>query len=91
MKNYHIDQQDIELLRSQRMTEDDLSHSIQVAEKALDIARPIKQETNMEFVGRGVLFHDLGKTVTHEITHGLEGAMKAVCITGYTVRVLYEK
>ena len=76
MTDYFIEQKDIDLLRAQGMSENDLRHSIQVAEKALEIARRTGADLDMELVGRGALFHDLGKTVTHEIKHGLIGAEK---------------
>ena len=76
MNDYQIEPKDIDLLRGQGMVEADLAHSIQVAEKALDIARRTGAELDMELIGRGALFHDLGKTVTHEIKHGLIGAEK---------------
>lgn len=80
MNDYQIEQKDIDLLRAQGMVETDLAHSIQVAEKALDIARRTGAELDMELVGRGALFHDLGKTVTHEIKHGLIGAEKGATL-----------
>lgn len=73
---YVIEQRDIDLLRQQGMVETDLAHSTQVAEKSLEIARRVKAEVDMELIGRGALFHDLGKTVTHGLTHGLIGAEK---------------
>ena len=76
MTDYHIEQKDIDMLRAQGMSEDDLDHSIKVAKKALEIARRTTTDLDMELVGRGALFHDLGKTVTHEIKHGLIGAQK---------------
>lgn len=76
MKDYQIQKKDIELLRSQGMSEPDIAHSIHVAQKALEIAKRTGAELDMELVGRGALFHDLGKTVTHEIRHGLIGAEK---------------
>lgn len=76
MNEYFIEQKDIELLRAQGMSEADLTHSIQVAEKALEIAGRTVADLDMELVGRGALFHDLGKTITHEIKHGLIGAEK---------------
>jgi len=78
MADYQVKQQDIDLLRTQGMSETDLAHSIQVAEKSLEIARRTKADLAMELVGRGALFHDLGKTETHEIKHGLIGAEKGV-------------
>ena len=80
MNDYQIEQKDIDLLRAQGMVETDLTHSIQVAAKALDIARRTGAELDMELVGRGALFHDLGKTVTHEIKHGLIGAEKGATL-----------
>ena len=56
------------------MTEEDLTHSIQVAEKALEIGRRLKASLDMKLIGRGALFHDLGKTITHDIDHGRLGA-----------------
>lgn len=80
MNNYQIEQKDIDLLRAQGMVDSDIAHSIHVAKKALDIAMRTGAELDMELVGRGALFHDLGKTVTHEIRHGLIGAEKGAAI-----------
>ena len=79
-KDYRISQQDIDLLRNSGMSEADLDHSLKVAEKALEIARRTGVDLDMELVGRGALFHDLGKTVTHEIKHGLIGAEKGAAL-----------
>lgn len=76
MSTYTLDQKDIALLREQGMTETDLEHSIQVAEKSLEIADRTGADLDMELIGRGALFHDLGKIITHEIRHGLLGAEK---------------
>lgn len=45
-----------------------------MAEKALEIAYRTKSELDFEFIGRGALFHDLGKAKTHGIEHGKIGA-----------------
>ncbi|MEW6594858.1 MAG: HD domain-containing protein [Thermodesulfobacteriota bacterium] len=71
---YHIEQQDIELLRQAGLAECDIEHSRRVAEKALEIARRTGADLDLELVGRGALFHDLGKGVTHAIEHGRIGA-----------------
>lgn len=71
---YRIDQSDVDLLRQSGMCETDIDHSLKVADKALDIARRTGADLDMELVGRGGLFHDLGKIRTHEITHGLIAA-----------------
>lgn len=71
---YRIEQKDIDLLRTAGMNEADLDHSLKVATKALEIARRTGATLDLELVGRGALFHDLGKTATHEISHGRIGA-----------------
>ena len=76
MSDYTIKKDDIKLLKDQGMTGQDLEHSIQVAQKALEIGGRMDADLDMELIGRGALFHDLGKTQTHGITHGLIGAQK---------------
>ena len=71
---YRIEQKDIDLLRTAGMTKPDLDHSLKVATKGLEIAQRTGATLDLELVGRGALFHDLGKTVTHEISHGRIGA-----------------
>ena len=65
---------DVDLLRNAGVSEDDIRHSMKVAEKALEIAYRTTKELDFEFVGRGALFHDLGKAKTHDIEHGKLGA-----------------
>lgn len=72
--DYRIEQKDIDLLRTAGMNEADLDHSRKVADKALEIARRTGATLDLALVGRGALFHDLGKTATHEISHGRIGA-----------------
>ncbi|MCS7215033.1 MAG: HDIG domain-containing protein [Thermodesulfovibrio sp.] len=72
--NYKIKESDIEILRKAGVSENDIKHCIKVAEKALEIADRLKINLNKEFIGRGALFHDLGKAKTHEIEHGKIGA-----------------
>jgi len=71
---YQIEDSDIALLRKAGVPEDDIKHCTKVAEKALEIARRTGLKLDMELVGRGALFHDLGKAVTHAIEHGKIGA-----------------
>ena len=71
---YVIQTSDIDLLRKSGVSEDDIVHSVKVAKKALEIAERTNKELDMELVGRGALFHDLGKAKTHEIEHGKLGA-----------------
>jgi uncharacterized protein len=72
--DYTILKTDIDILRNAGVSEDDISHSINVANKALEIAQRTAANVNMELVGRGALFHDLGKAITHEMEHGKIGA-----------------
>jgi uncharacterized protein len=72
---YTIQKADVAVLRSAGVSEDDITHSVKVAEKALEIARRINRSgIEQELVGRGALFHDLGKAKTHEMEHGKIGA-----------------
>ncbi|MBI5198461.1 MAG: HDIG domain-containing protein [Nitrospirae bacterium] len=72
--NYKIQNSDIGLLRKAGVSEDDIKHCIKVAEKALEISRRVGKDLDMELIGRGALFHDLGKAKTHEMEHGKIGA-----------------
>lgn len=72
--DYSIHEADIAVLRRAGVSEEDIAHSVKVAEKALEIASRIPMNLDMELVGRGALFHDLGKARTHEIEHGKLGA-----------------
>ena len=69
---------DIKLLQDAGMSAEDLDHSLKVAGKALEIARRVVSASqtpiDMELVGRGALFHDLGKVKTHGMEHGKIGA-----------------
>jgi uncharacterized protein len=69
-----IQETDIDLLRQAGVSEEDIAHSVKVAQKALEIALRIPKDLEMELVGRGALFHDLGKAKTREIEHGRLGA-----------------
>lgn len=69
-----ISNEDVVLLKNAGMTEEDLNHSIAVAERALDIADRSGADLDYSLLIRGALFHDLGKVRTHAIEHGEEGA-----------------
>jgi uncharacterized protein len=56
------------------MKDDDIRHSLEVADKALDLARRTGAELNHGLIERGALLHDLGKASTHGIEHGRIGA-----------------
>lgn len=90
--SYRIDDADIEMLRRAGVAEPDIAHSVKVAEKALDIAGRTGQPLDFELVGRGALFHDLGKARTHAIEHGKIGAeMGAALGLPATVTAVMEK
>jgi uncharacterized protein len=72
MHELHHSRSDIEILKTAGVSEDDIKHCVKVAEKALEIAE--RTGAKMDNVGRGALFHDLGKAKTHEIEHGRIGA-----------------
>lgn len=74
MEKYTIQETDVDLLRNAGVPENDIAHSIKVAEKALEIAYRTNKDLDFEFIGRGALFHDLGKSKTHDIEHGKIGA-----------------
>ncbi|MDI6747526.1 MAG: HDIG domain-containing protein [Rhodocyclaceae bacterium] len=95
-RDYSLDMADIKLLQDADMAAEDLDHSLKVAGRALDIARRVVSgsdtQVDMELVGRGALFHDLGKAKTHAIEHGLLGAEmgKALGLPD-TINVIMEK
>ena len=72
--NYKIQDSDINILKKSGVLEDDIKHCIKVAEKALEVAQRTGAKVDMKLIGRGALFHDLGKAKTHEIEHGRIGA-----------------
>lgn len=71
---YKVRDSDIEILRKAGLSEDDIKHCVKVAEKALEIAQRTGADLDIELVGRGALFHDLGKAKTHAMEHGKIGA-----------------
>ncbi|MBF0457608.1 MAG: HDIG domain-containing protein [Nitrospirae bacterium] len=74
MAEYTIKDSDIDLLRQAGVSGEDIDHCVKVAEKALEIATRCRGTIDMELVARGALFHDLGKSKTHDIEHGKIGA-----------------
>jgi uncharacterized protein len=78
--HYSIHEADIDLLRQAGVSEEDIAHSVKVAEKAWKSHLESARNLDMELVGRGALFHDLGKAKTHEIEHGKLGAEMGAAI-----------
>lgn len=71
---YRLADEDVELLRNAGVNEADIQHCLLVARKALEIAQRTGEGLDLELIGRGALFHDLGKAKTHAIEHGKLGA-----------------
>jgi uncharacterized protein len=71
---YCLKESDLSLLRETGVSEPDIAHCVKVAEKALEIAGRANADLDFELVGRGALFHDLGKAQSHAIEHGKIGA-----------------
>lgn len=91
-KPYTIQPDDVDILRRAGVSEQDIVHSVKVAEKALEIAARTRADLDMVMVGRGALFHDLGKAKTHDIEHGQLGAqMGATLGLPTTITAVMEK
>jgi uncharacterized protein len=71
---YQVRNSDIEILRAAGDAEKDIAHCLKVATKAMEIAERSHHSLDFDLVGRGALFHDLGKAKTHAIEHGKIGA-----------------
>jgi len=72
--NYTVQQGDIDIMKNAGLTDADLAHCLNVAKKAIEIAQRTGVRLDLELVGRGAFFHDLGKARSHEIDHGKIGA-----------------
>lgn len=73
-KSFSLSIADVELLRGAGLSDKSLGHSIRVALKALDVARRVDAQVDLELIGRGALLHDLGKGKTTGFDHGVVGA-----------------
>lgn len=62
----------IELLRKNGCSEEVINHCKIVRDLAVRIAE--KTNANIELVEAGALLHDIGRSKTHGIKHGIEGA-----------------
>ena len=62
----------IELLRENGCSEEVINHCKAVRDLAVRIAG--KTNANIELVEAGALLHDIGRSKTHGIKHGIEGA-----------------
>ncbi|MCS7131453.1 MAG: TIGR00295 family protein [Hadesarchaea archaeon] len=66
----------LKLLRSVGCSRQVIQHCLAVARKALEIAERVKangHRVDLRSVELGALLHDIGRAVTHGISHGVEG------------------
>lgn len=72
MSSYPTPDECIELLKQSGCSEKVISHCKAVRDVAVKIAK--KADANIELVEVGALLHDIGRSKTHGIRHGAEGA-----------------
>jgi uncharacterized protein len=68
---------DIETLQKAGCPDEAVSHSIEVARKALEISSRVKIPVDRKLIIRGGVYHDLGKSKTYGMQHGEIGAQMA--------------
>jgi uncharacterized protein len=68
---------DIETLQKAGCPEEAVTHSIEVARKALEISSRLKIPVDRMLIIRGGVYHDLGKAKTYGMQHGEIGAQMA--------------
>jgi uncharacterized protein len=68
---------DIGTLKAQGVPDDAVSHSLEVARKALEISSRIHMPLDRRLIVLGAVYHDLGKAKTTGIQHGEIGARMA--------------
>ena len=78
--NYHVQEADIAILKNAGVSDADLAHCLKVADKAVEIAQRTGVRLDLELVGRGAFFHDLGKAKSHDLDHGKIGAELGIAL-----------
>ena len=78
--NYHVQEADIAILKNAGVSDADLAHCLKVADKAVEIAQRTGVRLDLELVGRGAFFHDLGKAESHDLDHGKIGAELGIAL-----------
>jgi len=71
---------EVEVLRMAGCSPDVIAHCLKVSEKALDIAATVSIGLDRELVRHGGLFHDIGRSRTHDIHHALAGVEIAISL-----------
>ena len=67
----------LEILRKNNVQENVIEHCTAVSELAVEIAKKIKarkHNIDINFIETAALLHDIGRSRTHGIRHGIEGA-----------------
>ncbi len=64
---------DIDILKGLNCPENVINHCITVSKNATAIADRVKITVDKELIRRGAIFHDVGRSRTHSIDHGIEG------------------
>jgi uncharacterized protein len=64
----------LELLKKEGCSEDIIRHSVTVSENALKVAKKINDKIDENVVEIGGLLHDIGRSKTNSVFHGIEGA-----------------
>ncbi|TDA32002.1 MAG: TIGR00295 family protein [Hadesarchaea archaeon] len=76
MRNLPTREEALSLLREVGCGEGVIRHCLAVERKALELAELVSRngvKVDRELVGIGALLHDIGRSVTHGIRHGVEG------------------
>jgi uncharacterized protein len=68
---------DIETLQKSGCPDEAVTHSIEVARKALEISSRVRLPVDRKLIIRGAVYHDLGKSKTYGMQHGEIGAQMA--------------
>ena len=64
---------EIDVLRKAGCSEDVVSHCLAVSAKAISLAERVALTLDRELVRRGGMFHDIGRSRTHDIEHAVAG------------------
>lgn len=64
---------DIDTLKRLNCPENVINHCSTVSKNATAIADRVKITVDKELIRRGAIFHDVGRSRTHSIDHGIEG------------------
>lgn len=78
--NYHVQEADIAILKNAGVSDADVAHCLKVADKAIEMAQRSGVRLDLELVGRGAFFHDLGKAKSHDMDHGKIGAELGIAL-----------